>query len=92
MEVADAEAEARRGLEAPGRRVHADGRGRERVAGWEEQGAPVLAALVGGAGWAGQDVVPSGGGELDLVDWGGLGVGGGGRYSRMLDSEGWAMM
>ena len=38
--------------------MHADGGGSEGVGGWEEEGSPVLAALVGGCGRAGQDVVP----------------------------------
>jgi len=39
-------------------RVHAYRRRRERVGGWEEQRAPVLAAGVWGSRRAGQDVVP----------------------------------
>lgn len=59
MEVADAETEPGRRLKPPAGRVHADGRRRERVVGREDQGAPVLSAMVGRVGWARDDVVPS---------------------------------
>ena len=58
VEVAYAEAEAGGGLEAPGGSVHADCGGSEGVFGREDEGAPVLAANVGGVGGAGEDVVP----------------------------------
>ena len=58
MEVRDAETEARGRLEAAARGVHADGWGREGVVRREYEGAPVLAAFVGGFGRAGEDVVP----------------------------------
>lgn len=58
MEIADGEAEAGGGLEAPGGGVHTYGGGREGVGGGEEERAPVLAVVVGGRGRAGQDVVP----------------------------------
>lgn len=58
MEIADGEAEAGGGLEAPGGCVHPDRGWREGVVGREEEGAPVLAVLVGGSGRASQDVVP----------------------------------
>lgn len=59
MEVADAEAEARAGLEAARGSVHADGGRGEGVVWREEERAPVLAAVVGCLLWAGDDVVPS---------------------------------
>lgn len=59
MEVADAEAEARAGLEAARGSVHADGWRGEGVVWREEERAPVLAAVVGCLLWAGDDVVPS---------------------------------
>ena len=59
--------------------MHADsGRG-ERVIWGEHERAPVLAAFVGGVGWAGEDVVPfedvgfAGVGD-DVGRWGGLKV------------------
>ena len=58
VEIRDRQAEASRGLEAPAGGVHADrGRG-ERVSGGEEEGAPVLAVVVGRVGGAGDNVVP----------------------------------
>lgn len=87
MEVGDGETEASGGLEATAGRVHADGGGCERVVGWKDEGAPVLAVMVWGFRWAGEDVMPS---EELLVGWnGGRGRG---MYSRMLASEGWATM
>lgn len=59
VEVGDAEAEARGGLEAARGGVHADGGGGEGVVGGKEERSPVLAVFVGGAGGAGEDVVPS---------------------------------
>ena len=59
MEVRDAEAEARGGLEAPRGGVHPDCGGCEGVVGREHERSPVLAVLVGGFGRAGEDVVPS---------------------------------
>lgn len=59
VEVGDGEAEARRGLEAARGRVHADRGGREGVVGREDEGAPVLAAVVRSVFGAGYDVVPS---------------------------------
>lgn len=38
--------------------MHTDCRGRKRVCWREEEGAPVLAVVVGGAWGAGEDVVP----------------------------------
>lgn len=38
--------------------MHADGRRREGVVGWEGEGSPVLAVVVGCVGRAGEDVVP----------------------------------
>ena len=73
MEVADAQAEAGAGLESAAGGVHADCRWGERVVWGEHERAPVLAAFVGGVGWAGQDVVP-------FEDVGFAGVG---------DDEGW---
>lgn len=58
VEVGDAEAEARRGLEATGGRVHADGGRGERIVGREHQGAPVLTAVIRGAGRTRENVVP----------------------------------
>ena len=89
MEVGDAKAEPGRGLEAAGGCVHADGGRREGVVGREDEGAPVLAAFVGGLWRAGEDVVPSGRSKVSE------GVGAGGKAetdSRMFVSEGWAMM
>ena len=48
VEIADAEAEAGGGLEAAGGGVHSDGGRGEGVVGGEEEGAPVLAVVVGG--------------------------------------------
>ena len=80
MEVRDAEAEARAGLEAARGGVHADGGGCKRVVGWEGEGAPVLAAVVGCVRRASEDVVPFQdvflGGVGDDVWWRGLGDGG----------------
>lgn len=80
MEIADAEAEAGRGLEAARGRVHPDGRGSEGVVGWEEEGPPVLPVFVGGGGRAGEDVVPfedvGFGGVRGYVGWG-VGLDGG---------------
>ena len=58
MEVADAQTQALRAPEAAARGVHADRGWRERVVWGEYEGAPVLAVFVGGAGRAGEDVVP----------------------------------
>ena len=58
MEIADAEAEAGGRLETSRWGVHADGRWGEWVVGGEEEGAPVLAVVVGGRGRAGDYVVP----------------------------------
>lgn len=59
MEVGNAKAQPGGWLEAARRRVHADRwRGKGVVRG-EHQCAPVLTILVGGFGWAGEDVVPS---------------------------------
>lgn len=77
MEIADTKAETLAHPEPARGRVHPD-RGRsEGVVGREGQRAPVLPAVVGGAGRAGQDVVPFedvgfGGVRGDVVD-GGLG-------------------
>lgn len=38
--------------------VHTDCWWCERVVGWENESAPVLAAFIGGLGWAGEDIVP----------------------------------
>ena len=59
MEVRNAKAEAGRWLEAAGGSVHADRWRSERVVGWEYECSPVLPALVGCFGRAGEDVVPS---------------------------------
>lgn len=86
MKVADAEAEAGRGLKTAAGCVHAD-RGRSKwVVGREHQGSPILTAFVGGVWGPGQDVMPSGELSYDCRH------GGRGRYSRMLDSEGCAVM
>lgn len=80
MEVGYAEAQAGAGLKAAGGRVHADGGWGEGVVGREHEGAPVLAAFVGGFGRAGQDVVPFEDvllrGVGDDVGWRGFGDGG----------------
>jgi len=57
--------------------VHADCRGSERVVGWEEKGAPILASGVWGGGRTGEDVVPFkdvgfGGVGDDVGGWVGL--------------------
>ncbi len=77
MEVADAEAEAGRGLEAARGRVHPDGGGREGVVAREEECPPVLPVFVGRARRAGEDVVPFedvgfGGVRGDVGGWVGL--------------------
>lgn len=73
--------------------MHADGGRGERVVGREEEGSPVLTIFVGCFGRAGKDVVPSAL-EGEGFNYNGLERGGGdrGTNSRMLDSEGWAMM
>ena len=58
VEVGDAEAQPRAGLEAARGRVHADRRRREGVVRREHQRAPVLAAFVGGLRGTCDDVVP----------------------------------
>lgn len=58
VEITDGEAEAGGGLEAPAGGVHPDAGWGEGVVGREEERTPVLAAGVGGRGWAGDDVVP----------------------------------
>lgn len=58
MEIADAEAEAGRGLESAGGGMHTDCRGSEGIVGWEHEGAPVLAVVVGCLFWTGDYVVP----------------------------------
>lgn len=58
VEVGDGEAESRGGLETAGRRVHANGRRCEGVVGWEDEGSPVLAIVVGRLLGAGDYVVP----------------------------------
>lgn len=62
MEVGNAQAQPGRGLEAARRRVHADRWRGEGIIRGEYQCAPVLTVLVGGFRWAGEYVVPSGGG------------------------------
>lgn len=59
MEIRDGKAEARRGLEASGRGVHADGRRGKGVVGREDERSPVLAVVVGCLLRAGEDIVPS---------------------------------
>lgn len=61
MEVGNAEAQPRGGLEAARRRVHADRWRGEGIIRGEYQCTPVLTVLVGGFRWAGEYVVPSGG-------------------------------
>ena len=58
MEVADAQAQALRAAEAAAGGVHADRRRGKRIVGWKVKSSPILTAFVGGAGWAGEDVVP----------------------------------
>ncbi len=67
--------------------MHSDGGGCEGVVGWEDQGAPVLAVMVGCIWGTGEDVVPS-----VEYQWTVETEGEGSSYSRMLDSEGCAMM
>ena len=65
--------------------MHSDCWGCKRVVGWEDEGAPVLAVEVGGVWWAGEDIMPS-------MDVRASVEGEEGTDSRMLDSEGWAMI
>ena len=58
MEVGNAEAEARRGLEAAGGGVHADGGWSEGVFGREDESAPVLSTGVWGFGSTCDQVMP----------------------------------
>lgn len=60
MEIADAETESCRGLEASARGVHPDRRGCVGIVGCEDQSAPVLSSVIRGVGRTGNDVVPSG--------------------------------
>lgn len=55
-------------MEAAARSVHADCRGGERVIGWEQKGAPILAPDVWGGGRTGENVVP-----FENVGFGGVG-------------------
>lgn len=54
--------------------MHTDGGWSEGIVGWEEKGAPVLSAFVGGFRRASEDVVPfknvAFGGVSDDVGWG----------------------
>jgi hypothetical protein len=58
MEIADAEAQTFATTEAAAGGVHADCGRCEGVVGGEDESAPILAAVVWGAWWAGEDVVP----------------------------------
>ena len=58
MEVGDGEAQPCRRLEATGGRVHPDSGRRKGVIGREDQGSPVLAAMIRGILGTGDDVVP----------------------------------
>lgn len=64
MEIGDGEAEASGGLEAAGGSVHANGRRGERVVGWEDQCAPILAVVVGSLLRSCDHIVPSKGDVL----------------------------
>lgn len=69
--------------------MHSDCGGGKGVVWGKDQGAPVLTVVVWSIWGSGEDVVPS---REEVVSW----LEGRGRrgwtYSRMLDSEGWAMM
>ena len=73
--------------------MHTDRRRSEGVVGREDERAPVLTAVVGSVLGSCDDVMPSG--ELYVSCWPHISEAGSGRsyaYSRMLDSEGWAVM
>jgi hypothetical protein len=59
VEVGDAQAEAGGGLEAAGGSVHFYSGWGDGVDWGEYQRAPVLAVVIGGFGWAGENVMPS---------------------------------
>ena len=82
MKITNAEAEPSRGLESAAGRVHSDSRWRKGVVRWKHQRTPVLAALVGCIGRAGEDVVPSVpvSQAIDIDNCS--------THSRMFDSEG----
>lgn len=59
VEVADAQTQPGGRVETSARGVHPDRGRREGVVRWEDQRAPVLAAMIGRVGRAGDDVMPS---------------------------------
>lgn len=59
MEITDAEAQSRGGLESATGGVHADGGRGERVLGRKHQCAPVLSILIRSTRRAGENIVPS---------------------------------
>lgn len=67
--------------------MHTDCGWCEGVVRWEHEGSPVLAVVVGSVWGSGEDVVPS---VMLLVE--GCGCVEGQTNSRILDSEGWAIM